>query len=170
MQGQAGVIVAITIRHAEAADPTAIAELTAEMDRFYGIAGQEPHGDRIAQIHDAIFGDQPAAYALLAWDGERLAGYSFLCPAVRLTRSLYLKEPYVSQSARGACIGTLLMRGLFEIAAKRGCSRVEWTTDEDNTGAQAFYEKLGAQPDSSKWFYRVQGNDLLAGVGIGLDR
>jgi len=45
---------------------------------------------------------------------------------------------------------------LFEAAAKNGCSRVEWTTDRDNAGAQAFYEQLGAPVQSSKIFYRVE--------------
>jgi RimJ/RimL family protein N-acetyltransferase len=54
------------------------------------------------------------------------------------------------------------MQGLFESAAKRGCSRVEWTTDRDNAGAQAFYEQLGVPTHPSKIFYRVEGN----GVGL----
>ncbi len=42
----------------------------------------------------------------------------------------------------------------------RECSRVEWTTDAGNTGAQAFYEALGARPLISKVFYRMAGDDL----------
>jgi hypothetical protein len=40
---------------------------------------------------------------MLAWDGDDLAGfaaYSFLWPAVGLTRSLFLKELYVAEAAR----------------------------------------------------------------------
>jgi RimJ/RimL family protein N-acetyltransferase len=50
------------------------------------------------------------------------------------------------------------MQGLFEAAAKRGCSRVEWTTDQENTAAQAFYERLGVPAHRSKIFYRVEDN------------
>jgi RimJ/RimL family protein N-acetyltransferase len=49
------------------------------------------------------------------------------------------------------------MQGLSGIAADRGCSRIEWTTDRDNPGAQAFYVALGAEPAASKLFYRAAG-------------
>ncbi len=54
------------------------------------------------------------------------------------------------------------MRGLYAIAAERGCSRVEWTTDESNERAKAFYAALGAKPLPSKIFYRA-GEDVLGG-------
>lgn len=50
------------------------------------------------------------------------------------------------------------MRGLYTIAAERGCSRVEWTTDESNEQAKAFYAALGAKPLPSKIFYRAEGD------------
>ena len=57
-------------------------------------------------------------------------------------------------------VGKLLMQALFEEAGLRGCSRVEWTTDEDNVGAQAFYDDLGlsSPPRPSKILYRVEAN------------
>jgi GNAT superfamily N-acetyltransferase len=96
-------------------------------------------------------------------DDRKLAGfacYSFLWPAAGLTRSLYLKELYVSGTARRAGVGARLMPGLFEIAVTTGCSRVEWTTDQDNAQAQAFYRVLGVAPLTSKVFYRIADHDL----------
>jgi RimJ/RimL family protein N-acetyltransferase len=90
------------------------------------------------------------------------AAYSFLWAAVGLTRSLYLKEMYVADQHRGQGVGRLLMSALFEVAAKHECSRVEWTTDRDNPGAQAFYDRLGVPPLISKIFYRVE--DTGAGL------
>jgi RimJ/RimL family protein N-acetyltransferase len=52
------------------------------------------------------------------------------------------------------------MKGLYEVARQRGLSRVEWTTDASNQGAQAFYEALGAKPLRSKIFYRAAGADI----------
>ena len=153
----------IFVADAEPGNIEAIAALAEEMDRFYGATDTEPLSARISQIADAIFSDPPAAYALLAWNGDQLVGfaaYSFLWPAVGLTRSLYLKELYVVQACREQGIGKLLMQNLVEIAAKHGCSRVEWTTDEQNRGAQGFYESLGVPRNSSKLFYRLEG-DLL---------
>jgi GNAT superfamily N-acetyltransferase len=149
----------ITIAPAQPADAVAMADLLAEMDRFYGAASTVPLAERVQQVSDAVFTSPTAAQMLLAWDGDRLAAlaaYSFLWPAVGLTRSLYLKELYVAGRYRGQGIGRRLMRAVFDTAAKHGCSRVEWTTDRDNVGAQAFYQQLGVPVHSSKIFYRVE--------------
>jgi GNAT superfamily N-acetyltransferase len=141
-------------------DAEMIAALCAEMDEFYGDE-TAPLELRLSQIRAALFTDPPAAWALLAREGGELAGfasYSFLWPAVGLSVSLYLKELYVAAAFRRSGIGSLLMRGLSGIAAERGCSRIEWTTDRDNSGAQAFYAALGAEPAMSKLFYRAAGS------------
>lgn len=151
----------IKIAPASRGDVPAMAGLLAEMDRFYGTASTEREDERMRRINDALFSADAAASALLAWDGDQLAGlaaYSFLWPAVALTRSLYLKELYVGAGYRRRGAGKLLMRAVFETAAEHGCSRVEWTTDGDNTEAQAFYRMLGL-PKHPKVFYRVPGAD-----------
>jgi GNAT superfamily N-acetyltransferase len=140
-------------RHVEA-----LAVLFEEMDRFYGETELEPFEDRGRQIREALFGDPPAAYALLVWEGAELVGaacYSFLWPAVRATRSLFLKELYVAESHRRTSIGNLLMDGLIDIAKKHNCSRVEWMTDLGNRNAQDFYAARGVEVDKTKLFYRV---------------
>ena len=89
-----------TIVPAEPSNIEALAGLAEEMDRFYGWTGSEPLESRVAQINEALFSDPPSAYALLAWDkGEPVgfASYSFLWPAIGLTRSLYLKELYIAE-------------------------------------------------------------------------
>lgn len=149
----------ITVSPANPGDVPAMAELLEEMDRFYGAEDTEPLEERTRQITDALFTSPAAACALLAWDGTRPAGfaaYSFLWPAVGLTRSLYLKELYVAQAYQRRGVGTQLMRALFETAGKHGCSRVEWTTDTTNRGAQDFYQQLDVPPLPSKIFYRVE--------------
>ena len=73
-------------------------------------------------------------------------------------RFVYLKELYVADRYRGQGIGRLLMQALFQAAAEHGCSRVEWTTDRANTGARAFYDRLGLPAHPSKIFYRVEDN------------
>jgi GNAT superfamily N-acetyltransferase len=143
------------------ADVLALTELLEEMDRFYGaVGGTSPsREERVRQTSEALFSDPAAAHVLLAWDGPQLAGmaaYSYLWPAVGRTRSLYLKELYVGESHRRGGVGKVLMRAVFATAGQDGCSRVEWTTDDGNAGAQAFYETLGLPPRPSKIFYRVE--------------
>lgn len=153
----------ITISPANSGHSEALAGLAEEMDRFYGAVEVDPIELRIDQINDALFGNIPSAYALLAWDTEKLVGfasYSFLWPAVGLTRSIYLKELYVIAEARGMGAGKLLMKHLCDMAARNNCSRVEWTTDTSNRNAQLFYAELGVPVDDSKLFYRVEGDEL----------
>ena len=146
-------------------DALAMAALLEEMNRFYGAADTQPNSERIRQINETLFSDSPAACALLARDRAQLAGiatYSFLWPAVGLTRSLYLKELYVGEQYRRQGVGKLLMQAVFEVAGKHRCSRVEWTTDTDNAGARAFYDTLGLPAHQAKIFYRVED----AGTGF----
>jgi ribosomal protein S18 acetylase RimI-like enzyme len=156
-----------TVRSAEPGDVAAMAELFREMDEFYGETITEPATTKIDQINSVLFADPPLAYAILAWDGSNLVGmaaYSFLWPAALTTKSLYLKELYVSKSYRRHGIGKLLMEHVFKAAIDTDCSRVEWTTDDNTTEAQRFYRKLGFPANSSKTFYRVEGGELLSSL------
>ena len=149
----------VTISSATPDDVPAMSALLEELDRFYGATTTESPEEREQQIREALFASPPAAYALLAFDDDRLVGmaaYSFLWPAVRLTRSLYLKEMYVAEDVQRHGIGRALMTALFEVASKHGCSRVEWTTDQDNPRALAFYAALGVPAEPSKIFYRIE--------------
>lgn len=152
----------VELRPAEADDTSALATLLEEMDRFYGATTVEPLQLRVRQIREALFHGPPAAYALLAWHDEQLVGvasYSFLWPAVGLTKSLYLKELYIAGAFQRQGIGKLLMQYLWRLAAEHG-SRLEWTTDSNNPEAQRFYRSLGVPPHVSKIFYRLEGHDL----------
>lgn len=149
----------IVVRPAAPDDVDQLLTLAEEMDRFYGATEIESVELRRQEVVDALFSDSPAAQALLAFDGDAAVGfaaYSFLWPAVGLTRSLYLKELFVSQAVQRRGVGRALMESLFEVARKHDCSRVEWTADSDNPGAQAFYASFGVEPRHSKLFYRFE--------------
>jgi GNAT superfamily N-acetyltransferase len=154
----------ITLAPARPADIDAMAFLLAELDEYYGGSRDEPADQRLRLIRDAVFCPAPAAHVLLAWDDDRLVGfasYSFLWPAAGVTRSLYLKELYVTTSSRRHGVGRLLMSEVCRIAQDGGCSRVEWTADTDNPSALRFYEILGVPPNSSKRFYRLEGDAMV---------
>lgn len=139
-------------------DTPAIAELLDELDRFYGASDIDPVDRRAAQVEALLFRDRPAAYVLLARDGGKIVGmaaYSFLWPAAGITQSLYLKELYVTAAHRRRGVGRLLMDRLRQVASESECSRIEWTTDEDNPDAQRFYEKLGFHPHLGKTLFRI---------------
>lgn len=153
----------IVVIPAEPSQAGAIAALAVEMDRFYGATEVDPLDVRLRQINEAIFGEQPSAYALLGWKGQQLVGFaafSYLWPAAGLTRSLFLKELYVVESERRTGVGRQLMEAIFAIAVKQGCSRVEWQTEAINAAARAFYSYLGGQELEGKVFYRLDGEAL----------
>jgi GNAT superfamily N-acetyltransferase len=149
----------VVVSPAEPKHVEAIAQLFEEMDRFYGDTTNHSLDVRVRQITDALFGDASAGSALLAWDSDELVGlaaYSFLWPAIGVSRSLYLKELYVGEVHRRKGVGKLLMDALFEVAKNYDCTRVEWTTDDTNENAQQFYNDLGVPVDTSKIFYRIE--------------
>jgi len=148
----------ITLAAARPEDAEQLAGLMDELEQFYGGTPTEALDEKVAQISEALFGERPAAEAMLAWDGDKLAGfasYSFHWPAAGFTTSLFLKELYVAQAYRRAGIGKQLMTALEEIARARRCSRFEWGTDTENEAAQGFYASLGASPSTGKVAYRV---------------
>jgi GNAT superfamily N-acetyltransferase len=134
-----------------------------DLDRFYGATDVESPGQRIPQIAAALFQEPMAAYALLAWEHKQLVGmvaYSFLWPAAGVTRSLYLKEIYVTEAVRGKGIGALLMQRLCRLAVEHACSRVEWTTDRGNALGEDFYERLGVPQNQEKIFYQLESEGI----------
>ena len=149
----------VEIRRAEPQDVQALTVLMEDLDRFYGATEVEPSDQRAQEIAACLFQDPKAAYVLLAWEVGRLVGmatYSFLWPAAGVTRSLYLKELYVTEAFRRQGVGALLMQELYRIAAEHTCSRIEWTADAGNVLAEAFYERLGVSVNQGKIFYRVE--------------
>jgi GNAT superfamily N-acetyltransferase len=149
----------MVVRLARPGDIADIAALIEDIERFYGSTAIQPLDERVAQTERALFGTPPLATALLAEADNALMGlaaYSYLWPAAGSTHSLYLKELYVRPDRRGRGTGTRLMTELRAIAAARpGCSRIEWTADQDNPAVRAFYHSLGVEEFTGKIMYRL---------------
>lgn len=146
----------VTIDRATAADAETLAVLIGEIEEHYG--GTNVPGD-VDQIRTMLFGEPPVATVLLARDGDAVLGmasYSFLWPAAGTDASLFLKELYVRGSARRRGVARAFMARLREVASEAGCSRVEWTADQDNPPALEFYKALGVEPREDKLYYRVE--------------
>lgn len=81
----------VTVTAATPENVPAILALLEEMDQFYGGTTDGTVEERFDQLGQALFGNPPMAYALVAVEGEDVVGiasWSFLWPAVGLTRSL----------------------------------------------------------------------------------
>ena len=145
----------VAIRQAVEGDVEAIARILGEVDAYYG--GENEPADE-TQVRVALFDEPASAAVLLAVDGAMvvgLASFSRLWPAGGADTSMYLKELFVAESARGRGVGARLLDAVKDAAADAGCSRLEWTGDTDNPTALGFYQKLGVPVNPSKVFYRL---------------
>ncbi len=59
------------------------------------------------------------------------------------SRVAILEDMIVSADSRGMGVGSLLIDFAIEEASNLGCKRITLLTDNDNIGAQSFYEKKG---------------------------
>ncbi|GGY82478.1 GNAT family N-acetyltransferase [Streptomyces omiyaensis] len=123
------------------------------------------------QLHEALFGERPAAYAHIAEDGEgEPVGFAlwFLSFSTwRGVHGIYLEDLYVRPEARGGGHGKALLTELARICGERGYERLEWSVLNWNAPSIAFYEALGARPQAEWSVYRLTDGALAALGGRG---
>jgi GNAT superfamily N-acetyltransferase len=145
------------IRHATPADVPEIHRMIRELAE-YEKALEEARASE-EQLHEALFGERPAAFAHIAEtaDGE-IAGYSlwFLNFSTwRGVHGIYLEDLYVRPGLRGGGYGKALLAELARICVERGYERLEWSVLNWNTPSIDFYRALGAEPQDEWTVYRL---------------
>ncbi|WP_328781920.1 GNAT family N-acetyltransferase [Streptomyces canus] len=156
------------IRPATPADIPAIHTLIREL-AAYERALEEAKATE-EQLHEALFGSSPAAYAHVATDDSTGAviGYAiwFLNFSTwRGVHGIYLEDLYVRPTARGGGHGKALLTELARICVERGYQRLEWSVLNWNTPAIDFYEALGARPQDEWTVYRLTDEALAKASG-----
>ena len=145
------------IRHASNGDETALAHLLEEHEHHFG--NPVARGAGVPGASFLVSPPHGGTMCLVAEDSGRLLGFAILnpyFPGPNLSHGLYLKELYVAAHARSSGVGERLIDAIRELARKRGDSRVIWTTNEDNTASQRFYDRLGIRRDK-KVYYVMDG-------------
>src|SRR6185503_2613499 len=77
-------------------------------------------------VRETLFGANPAAHALLAYDNGQPVGfaiYFFNYSTFVGRQGLYLEDLFVRPEARGKGFGRKLLTHLARIAVERGCGR-----------------------------------------------
>jgi GNAT superfamily N-acetyltransferase len=100
-----------------------------------------------AQLHRALFGEQPALFGHVAEVDGEVAGIAlwFLNFSTwRGEHGIYLEDLYVSPSQRGSGLGRALLQTLAEESVAQGYARLEWSVLDWNEPAIGFYRSLGA--------------------------
>ncbi|MGW7499790.1 N-acetyltransferase family protein [Streptomyces luteogriseus] len=117
------------------------------------------------QLREALFGEHPAAFALIAEDdgtGE-VMGFALWFPRFSTwtgTRGMHLEDLYVRPPARGAGYGKALLAALAAICRRDGYDRFEWWVLAWNTPTIDFYTSLGVEFLNEWKVCRLSGEPL----------
>lgn len=151
----------MTIRPAERADVPVIAGL------IRGLASFEKLGAEVTMTEDRLaanlFGPHHYAETLIAEQDGAAVGFALFFhnfSTFLAQPGIYLEDLFVIPEQRGRGVGRALLKELARLALERGCGRLEWSVLDWNREAIAFYERLGAQPNSEWTIYRLTGEAL----------
>jgi GNAT superfamily N-acetyltransferase len=115
------------------------------------------------QLHRALFGNDPAASALIAEGDDAPAGFALWYRTFSTWEGvpgIHLEDLYVAEDHRGSGLGRDLLVALARVARDRGWTRLEWDVLRWNTPSIAFYDSLGAEPLDDGLAYRLSGSGL----------
>ncbi|MFE6689594.1 GNAT family N-acetyltransferase [Streptomyces sp. NPDC057743] len=115
------------------------------------------------QLKEALFGPQPAAFALLAEDAGEPVGFALWFRNFSTwtgTHGVYLEDLYVRPEARGGGHGKALLAALARICVERGYQRFEWSVLDWNEPSIGFYRSIGARPMDEWTVFRLTGDAL----------
>jgi GNAT superfamily N-acetyltransferase len=152
---------ALEIRPARSSDLPAIAELIRGLARFEKLEHEVTMTEEL--LAKGLFGERPYAETLLAEEDGTPVGFALFFHnfSTFLARpGLYLEDLFVLPEYRSHGIGRALLGELARVAVERGCGRLEWAVLDWNRDAIAFYERLGARPNSEWTVYRLTGEAL----------
>lgn len=115
-----------------------------------------------AALHDALFGKNPIAEALVAFAGAEPAGYALYFQTFSTFRGrsgIYLEDLFVEPEHRRLGIGTTLLAEVAKIAYERG-GQLNWSVLKWNQPAIDFYKRLGATEVESWGGWKLKGDAL----------
>ncbi len=149
-----------TVRPATAEDAGLLLEL------FGALADYEQLRDELhateSQIVDALFGEHPAAQALIAERDSQPAGYALFFPtfsSFMATRGIWLEDLFVLPEQRGAGVGRALLAAVAACVPDAG-GRLEWAALDWNELALGFYRGIGARLMDEWTSLRLDGQAL----------
>jgi len=151
----------LTIRPATREDIPTILHFVREL-AIYEKAEHEMQSTS-AHLERTMFCENPAVFGLICLDGDTPVGfavYFFNYSTWQGRHGLYLEDLYVSPECRGRGAGKALLQHLAAIAVDKDCGRFEWSVLDWNAPSIAFYESLGAKPQSEWIRYRMTGQAL----------
>ncbi|HVC62448.1 MAG TPA: GNAT family N-acetyltransferase [Acetobacteraceae bacterium] len=157
----------ITLRNAAPADVPDVLRLVRGLAEYEKLLHEVVITE--ADLHAALFGPQPRAYAVLAHAADSAVGLAlwyYTFSTFRGRPDIFLEDLFVEPAHRGRGIGLALLRHLAQRAVAEHCRRVEWRVLNWNAPAIAFYESLGAAK-MQDWQVRRLGGEALTALAQG---
>jgi GNAT superfamily N-acetyltransferase len=155
-----------SIRFAERSDVPVIADLIRGLARFEKLEHEVTMTEE--RLEKSLFGPRPYAETLLVEEDGNAIGFALFFhnfSTFLAKPGIYLEDLFVVPEQRGRGVGRALLERLAQIAVERDCGRLEWAVLDWNRDAIAFYERLGAKPNSEWTVYRLTGDSLHAVAG-----
>jgi GNAT superfamily N-acetyltransferase len=154
---------ACDIRPATRGDVPLLLELIGELADYERLRDEVVLDAALLEEH--LFGERPAAEAVLASVGGEAVGYALFFPTFStfLGRpGLWLEDLFVLPAHRRGGVGRAVLLHVAGLADARGCGRLEWSALDWNEPALAFYRELGARCMPEWHLHRLDGAALAA--------
>jgi GNAT superfamily N-acetyltransferase len=152
---------ASVVRRARPDDVSAIVTLVHEL-AIYERAADECTVTT-EQMHTALFGASPAAFAHVAEVGGEVVGIAVWFLNFSTwdgVHGIYLEDLFVRPQARGGGHGRALISALARECVAQGYSRLTWAVLDWNAPAIGFYRALSAEAQDEWTNYRLTGAAL----------
>jgi GNAT superfamily N-acetyltransferase len=162
----AGAELRTVIRAAVPEDVPLLLELFRELAEYEHLAGEMRATDE--GLRDALFGERPAAEALIAERGSQVVGYALFFPTFSsflTARGVWLEDLFVRPVHRGAGVGRALLAAVAARVREQGGQRLEWAALDWNELALGFYRGIGAQTMGEWITHRLVGEALARLAG-----
>jgi GNAT superfamily N-acetyltransferase len=154
------------IRAARQGDVALLLELFGELAEYEHLE----HELRATEdgLSEALFGQRPAAEALIAEQGSDAVGYALFFTTFSsflTTPGVWLEDLFVRPPHRGAGVGRALLAAVAAHVRERGGERLEWAVLDWNELALGFYRRLGARAMGEWITHRLDGDELARVAG-----
>lgn len=136
----------VEIRRARQSDVSELVNLVLQYIDFY--ERSRPEFRRVRELVQRLLEDPSVGRQFVAYGDGRMLGFAtlyFTFSTLRARKVAILNDLYVVPGSRREGVGTRLLEGCLTFVRKNGYAHMEWVTSPDNSGAQALYEKIGAE-------------------------
>jgi GNAT superfamily N-acetyltransferase len=154
------------VREARPEDVPLLLELFRELAEYERLE-HELHATE-AGLHEALFGERPAAEALIAERGSEIAGYALFYPTFSsflAIQGVWLEDLFVRPAHRKGGAGRALLAAVAARVRERGGERLEWAALDWNELALGFYRRIGAETMGEWITHRLVGEELTRLAG-----